>query len=447
MLVVGLGAALAVALHARPSYDAMGWLVWGHQVLHWNLNTDGAPSWKPLTFLFTLPYALTGHSAQLWLWTVTAVTGAVAAVLLAGRLAYRLATGPRWTRLLGAAVAAGGVASLATLLHQTLIANSDPLIVALLLGAIDCHLSGRRRAALALLWLAGLGRPETWALLVLYAAWGVRTRRLAWPLAVGSLAATPVAWFLVPGLTSRSWFSPGDLALGHMTAIHGNKLIGVLDRLRLLTAPGMQIAVAAGLVVVLIANRRAAGVAALAAVWVAVEVIFALRGFSAVQRYLLEPGALLSVVAGTGVATVLSPRGVRRIPGVLAVLALIAAVAPFARSTLRTDHGILSQARYDATRLDRLAALLVAEGGPRPIRACGQPVATLGLQSTLGFFLDMNVGDVGWRPGRAIDSGQPIVFFRYTAGRWRVRAIHPAPASAARCAELARTAAAHRYTS
>ena len=55
----------------RPDYDAFGWLVWGRQVLHWNLNTDGAPSWKPLTFLFTLPYALAG-STQVWLWTVTA---------------------------------------------------------------------------------------------------------------------------------------------------------------------------------------------------------------------------------------------------------------------------------------------------------------------------------------------------------------------------------------
>ena len=44
----------------RPGFDAYGWLVWGRQTLHGNLNTDGAPSWKPLTFLFTLPYSLGG---------------------------------------------------------------------------------------------------------------------------------------------------------------------------------------------------------------------------------------------------------------------------------------------------------------------------------------------------------------------------------------------------
>ena len=60
-------------------------MVWGRQVLHWNLNTDGAPSWKPLTFLFTLPYALSRARGQMWLWMVTAVAGAVAAVACSRR--------------------------------------------------------------------------------------------------------------------------------------------------------------------------------------------------------------------------------------------------------------------------------------------------------------------------------------------------------------------------
>ena len=32
-----------VATRMRPAYDAYGWLVWGHQALALNLNTDGAP--------------------------------------------------------------------------------------------------------------------------------------------------------------------------------------------------------------------------------------------------------------------------------------------------------------------------------------------------------------------------------------------------------------------
>ena len=84
--------AFVAATGMRPGFDAFGWMVWGHQVLYGSLNTSGAPSWKPLTFLFTLPYALFGHT-QVWLWSVTSVAGTIAAGVFAARVAYRL-TGP-----------------------------------------------------------------------------------------------------------------------------------------------------------------------------------------------------------------------------------------------------------------------------------------------------------------------------------------------------------------
>src|ERR1700735_2730076 len=67
LVVLGVSVIVVLASGMRPGYDAFGWMVWGKQVLHWNLNTDGAPSWKPLTFVFTLPYALAG-SGQVGLW-------------------------------------------------------------------------------------------------------------------------------------------------------------------------------------------------------------------------------------------------------------------------------------------------------------------------------------------------------------------------------------------
>jgi hypothetical protein len=440
-VTVALAGCFAVLAEVRPSYDAMGWMVWGHQVLHWNLNTDGAPSWKPLTFLFTLPYALAGHQGQLWLWTITAVTGAVASILLAARLVFRLAPGPSWARGVGAVFAAGGVFSLATFLHQTMIANSDPLIVALGLGAIELHLSRRYRGALALVWLAGLGRPEFWVFLLLYGGWLAARRRAQWWLVLAGLITTPAAWFVIPGLTSKSWFRAGDLALGQATAIHGNKLVGVFDRLRELTGTPMQIAVAVAIVVVLWKNRRAAWLVGVALVWVAVEIGFALHGWSAVQRYLLEPGAVLAVVAGAGIATVLGMRGPVRWAAAVAVLALAGLLVPFGRDTLRTDHGVLDQARVSALALKRLSAVIDADGGPRAIRSCGQPIGYLGAQSTLAWYLDMNVGPVGFRPGAAIDSGEPIVFFKLHEDGWIVHATHPAPAAAARCARLDRSTA------
>ena len=91
----------------------------------------------------------------------TAVAGAVAGSVFAARIAFRL-TGPSPERPYAPYVAAAfaGVALLGidTYSHLVLIANSDPLIVTLCLGAIDCHLSGRPRLAFAL--LVGLPRPS-----------------------------------------------------------------------------------------------------------------------------------------------------------------------------------------------------------------------------------------------------------------------------------------------
>ena len=53
------------------------------------LDTNGAPSWKPLPFLFTVPYALFGHY-QLWLWMVTSVAVSLSGAAFAWRIAFNL---------------------------------------------------------------------------------------------------------------------------------------------------------------------------------------------------------------------------------------------------------------------------------------------------------------------------------------------------------------------
>lgn len=420
----------------------MGFMVWGRQVLHWNLNLDGAPSWKPLPFLATLPYALTGHRLQQWLWVFTADAGGVAAVLLAGRLAWRLSPhvpGRDWARWVAALLAAFGLATMSGYLHLMLITNSDPLIVAVLLGGIDCHLSGRRRAALVLVWLAALGRPETWPLLLLYAAWTwLADPRARW-LAVAAVLTIPALWFVIPGLTSRSWLSPGDLALGQATVIHGSKPVGVLERLRTLTELPVQIAVGASLVLLAVRrNRRALALLAAATLWTVVEIAFALHGWSAVQRYLIEPGAVLIVLAGAGVGTALAQgRLPLRLLSALAVLALVVWLVPYGRDNVRLARAEVHKAKRNALVLDRLSSVIAADGGAAAITRCGQPVSTLGFQSTLAWELGMNVGEVGFHPGRAIDSGKPIVFFKPRGTGWSVHATHSAP-GAGGCARLDR---------
>ena len=48
LALIAVSNAFLALTDARPAYDAYGWLVSGHQTLHWNLDTNGAPSWKPL---------------------------------------------------------------------------------------------------------------------------------------------------------------------------------------------------------------------------------------------------------------------------------------------------------------------------------------------------------------------------------------------------------------
>ncbi|MGO9890160.1 MAG: hypothetical protein ACLP0L_19960, partial [Solirubrobacteraceae bacterium] len=87
-----ISAVLTVWARTRPSYDAYGWMVWGHQTWRLTLDLGGAPSWKPVPFLFTVPYALAGHY-QLWLWMITATAVALGGTVFAARIAYRLVGG------------------------------------------------------------------------------------------------------------------------------------------------------------------------------------------------------------------------------------------------------------------------------------------------------------------------------------------------------------------
>src|SRR5207253_5127230 len=129
-----LAISLAIVLWARtrPSFDSYGWLVWGHQTVAGALNTNAAPSWKPLPYVFTVPFALFGHY-EVRLWMVTCVAISLGGAVFAGRIAYRLTGGDRYR---WAAVAAGVFAAAALLgtrdwWNYMLSAQSDTMIAAL----------------------------------------------------------------------------------------------------------------------------------------------------------------------------------------------------------------------------------------------------------------------------------------------------------------------------
>jgi hypothetical protein len=444
--IVLLSTALVAWARTRPSYDAYGWLVWGFQTLRLNLDLGGAPSWKPLPFLFTVPYSLLGHYA-LWLWMITAVSVSFAGSVFAGRIAYLLVGGEHPDRrypAIAAAVFAGiALLGLEDYMHYTLSVQSDPMIVTFVLAAIDCHLRGRYRWALAFGVLAGLGRPEAWPFLGLYGVWAwLRVPSMRWFI-YGSLVVILFMWFGIPWITNHRPLVAGQLALKSPRELHHNKVMGTIDRFTELHY--LPIWIAAAFAVGLAAVRRSRlvlGLAAGAAAWVIVEIAFALHGWPALPRYMFEPGGVVAVLAGVAVGWALIElprlrRGLPRWAGVPVVAVLAAALVPGAVARLRTERKDLSHERGRTHEIALLATTINRLGGFRHIRNCGEPVSNVEFVSALAWFVHMDVGFVGHRPDFELHQKYPIVLFTPIArGGWKVLPWHTHPWQVARCRGL-----------
>ena len=174
--------------------------------------------------------------------------------------------------------------------------------------------------------------------------------------------------------------------------------------------------------------------------WVGVEIAFALHGWSAVPRYLLEPAAIMVVLAGTAVGQALAANpsftAVPRWVGLAAVVVLVVLLLPAARLRARVQHTDLIEQRGLARQVDRLHAVIAADGGPARVLVCGRPVTEVEFQSRLAWEVGLNVGNVGYKPIREIKRGDPIVLFEPRRLGWQVRPIHTNAADRAKCSRL-----------
>jgi hypothetical protein len=450
-LIIGVSAALVVWAPTRPSFDAYGWLTWGHMTLHGGLDTNAAPSWKPLPYLFTLVEGVFGSGAAWRLWMFTAIAVSLAGLMWAGRLASRVSAAPaerRWAGWVAGLLAAIGLLCLRDELsygyvHYVLSAQTDPMVVALLLGAINDRLDGRERTAFWLLVLAALGRPESWPFLALDGWWLWRARPgLRWVLAAVAVGIA-LLWFGIPALSSRSWFIAGDNALRSGAAPTGNRALGALGRFTgQLPWP---LGLAALGMVVLGAWRRERLVLALAGavvLWMAIEVGFALHGWPALGRYMFEASAVVIVLGAGFVGRLLAGPGPaggggaagRRAVGrsVVAALALavIGGTVAFAvarGSQARTDFAG-QQARTRS--IEALAATIGRLGGAARIRACGEAISDgLGTQTVLAYEIGENVNRIGYKVHQPGDPHNPIVVFTPRGSGWVVRSYRQRRAS------------------
>jgi len=139
LAVLGL-AALSFLIPSAPTYDPWAWIIWGREIAHLDLSTVDGPSWKPLPVLFTIPFSLFGGLAP-DLWVFVARVGTLAGMVMLFRLGRRFAGVP------------GGVAAVVPYalapwtVRNAAMGNSEGLLVALALVAIERHLDGRPRAA------------------------------------------------------------------------------------------------------------------------------------------------------------------------------------------------------------------------------------------------------------------------------------------------------------
>jgi hypothetical protein len=443
--VAGLALAVVVALSglsllapSQPGYDAWAWLLWGREVAALQLDTVGGPAFKPLPVALAALLAPAGGAAPA-LWLLVARAGALGAVLLAARLAWRLAGGS----VLAAAVAGAGVLLTAGWWWHAAVGNAEGLFVALVLGAVDRALDGRHRVALALGLAAALVRPEAWPFLGAYGLWLWRgAPELRRALAAGA-AALPVLW-LVPDLWGSGDLlrsverarvpNPGAPATAQRPALASLREAAALPLLPVgLAAVATILAAAAGLSRATRARRRgplgrlrflvrhgpgtrrraaAALPAAAGLAWIALVALMAEGGSSGEPRYALPGAAALAVSAGAGVGLAARwarerarqhARATRRGRGAPALAAAVAviAVAPFVALRAGDIGGELRRAGDQAELYGSLEEAVERAGGRDALLACGRPVTGRYRGPAVAWTLRVHKREVAFDPALA----------------------------------------------
>jgi hypothetical protein len=380
-------AAASLVLSYHPVYDPWGWLVWGRELLQGGFETAAGPSWKPLPVLIDAPLSLLGDAAP-GAWLLVARTGWFSAALLAGLLAARLSgeeTG-RW-RWVAAVVAAGSVAltadSFTPPLRQFTGGLSEPLLVALVLGAVWAALDERRGWVLALGTAAALLRPEAWPFLALYglSVRGHHPRLRAATIVIAVLI--PVAWFVPDIVGAGTPLEGGETArAGGIEPIDGLEVLG-----RALAAP--LAACWIGLALLLwrgdfvnpwfakaprVGGDRSLTILLAGAVaWIALVALMAIAGFAGLPRFLAPATAIIAILGSVGIARtaaaveLFDPIGGKSSTAIIAAT-LVLAVAGFAWRAAQVPGDIRVVERQTRS-LDHLFDLVEKTGEAR-LLAC-----------------------------------------------------------------------------
>ena len=441
-------AAVTLLLPSTPTYDPWAWILWGREILHVDLVTEGGPSWKPFPMLFTVPFSIFGQDVAPYLWLLVARAGGLFACVMTYRMASRLIGG----RVYGAIA---GVCAFAALLssnkfvRDAALGNSDPMLGGIVLWAFERHLDGRRDHALYLGVIAALMRPEAWPFLGLYGLWLWFTDPHLRKQLVAFAVLVPAVWFL------PEWWGSGDpLRAGSRAnapnpgsaAFDDIPAFAVAHRFVQVTIAPVELGtlVAVGYAAVL--WRRVRGerdTLALAIggfAWFVVVAAMTQAGFAGNQRYLIVTTAVVCVLGGMGAVRVL--QGVEWLAIVAAaLLSGVRAGPPTIVAKANNEARVRGGLEHEAYLWHDLKGLIDEAGGKHALLACGGVYSGPFQTQMVAYELGIHGIQVGWKvtppPGvtfrtRTVPDG-PLVTKptddRYrlvaTNGKWRLLTVPP----------------------
>ncbi len=390
-----------------PTYDPWAWIIWGREVLHGDLVTTTGPSWKPLPVIFTTPFSLLGDDGAPLAWLVIARAGGILAFAMAYRLGARLA-GP-----IAGVIAAASLFLADDFIFNFARGNSEGILVALCLWALERHLDGRPRDAFLLGLGAALLRPEVWpfiALYGLYLIWRERTRGSIL-LVLGAGLALAVLWFLPEYLGSGDYLraaararqpNPGSPAFA------AHPFLEVFGRSASVLTPPVYLG---GVIAVLVAlrtrNRLFLTMAAIGTVLMVAVALMTQFGFAGNLRYVALPAALVCVLAGAGWVIVV--KAAHRRLGAVAAAALALVVAAFAFPFVREDIGELADGAHtlkaEADLYGSVPDAIAAGGGEAKLKSCGTVYTGAFQTQTVAWYMHLHEVQVeifAYPPGTTI---------------------------------------------
>jgi hypothetical protein len=389
--------------------------------------------------MFTSVFSVTGvvdDSIPPLLWLVVARAGALLALALVFRLARRLAgTGSQ-------GVGAGLVAAVALAftpqwLRYAAHGNEAPLAVAAMLWAVERHLDGSRRAAVALGVVACLMRPEVFPFLVLYCAWAWRAEPATRRVTAAGAVILPVLW-LIP-----EWIGSGQpLGAGAQARSEPSWSLSRLDHpwLELLSrahetlGPALEAGVAAALVLAWRARDRAVlALGGVAVAWVALVALMTQSGFSGNARYLLPATVIACLLTGVALGGLLRTSR-HSLPAAMAAVALGALVVSAATDRVPALERQAGTAERTA-QLDReLATAVDRMGGGDAVVARGAPAMDRAFVPRMAWLTTLPIGQIERRsrrqglvfaagrrnPVTLVAQSTPAPAGKLVVGRWKV---------------------------